>query len=164
MCTSKHWATENWPFFSGVGFVCLAYQSCENNRVCIASSLFQVVHHIWVLRPDGTQPCVLITMASGYGEHPWLAPQVGSFQYKWWQPWQSKHDLYWASFFYTHTRENGDRRIPSGTVLSKDVLVLHSFRKIHGYFWKLWSHVSDCLYNPTLKEFKYYFNKGFKEL
>lgn len=53
------------PFFSGVGFVCLAYQSCENNRVCIASSLFQVVHHIWVLRPDGTQPCVLITMASG---------------------------------------------------------------------------------------------------
>lgn len=104
MCTSKHWATENWPFFSGVGFVCLAYQSCENNRVCIASSLFQVVHHIWVLRPDGTQPCVLITMASGYGEHPWLAPQVGSFQYKWWQPWQSKHDLYWASFFYTHVK------------------------------------------------------------
>lgn len=25
--------------FAGVRFVCLAYQSCENNHVCIASSL-----------------------------------------------------------------------------------------------------------------------------
>lgn len=27
------------PFFCSGFFVCLAYQSCENNRVCIASSL-----------------------------------------------------------------------------------------------------------------------------
>lgn len=38
MCTTKHRATEIGPF-AGVDFVCLAYQSCENNHVCIASPL-----------------------------------------------------------------------------------------------------------------------------
>lgn len=35
---AKHQATEIGPF-AGEGFVCLAYQSCENNHVCVASSL-----------------------------------------------------------------------------------------------------------------------------
>lgn len=35
---TKQRATEIGPF-AGVAFVCLAYQSCENNHVCVASSL-----------------------------------------------------------------------------------------------------------------------------
>lgn len=38
MCITKHCAAEIGPL-AGDGFVCLAYQSCENNHICVASSL-----------------------------------------------------------------------------------------------------------------------------
>lgn len=71
MCTAKHRATEFGPS-AGVAFVCLAYQSCENNRVCVASPLSR-----WpvVSGPSDrmARPVCADHWLLGKREHPWLA-------------------------------------------------------------------------------------------
>lgn len=117
---------------AGVAFVCFAYQSCENNRVCVCLSSFQVVRHIWALRPHGTAPhrtaphacvraCVLSAVTSGYkGNTPGWRRQSVSFDTKVMAATTRqtrRGPPFQLGGLFLPTCDRGDRRMPSGRVL-----------------------------------------------